>query len=75
MLLSEAENHIAPRVHGECVANLAQSQTLSTWRRSSIGTWEISLTPGQVYPGWLTKAKATRSAHTWVRSRTRSYYQ
>lgn len=53
MLLSEAENDIASRVEGERVADLAQSETLSTWRCSLIGTWEISFMPGQVSRvGW-----------------------
>ena len=35
--------------------NLAQSETLRTWRSSLHGTWEVSLVPGLV-PGRLGKA-------------------
>jgi hypothetical protein len=45
MLLSEAENNMGTGVIGETVHNLAQSETLGTWRRSLTGTWEISLPP------------------------------
>ena len=75
MLLSEAEDNIATRAKGECVVNLAQSETLSTWRRSLTGTWEVSFTSGQVTPDRLAKARAARSTCTWVRSRTGSYYR
>ena len=75
MLLSEAEDYTATRAIGQRAVDLAQSETLSTWRRSLTGTWEISFTPGQVYPGRLAKARAVRSTCTWVRGRTRSYYR
>jgi hypothetical protein len=75
MLLSEAENYTATRADGERVADLAQSETLSTWRRSLTGTWEISFTPGQARPGRLAKVRAVRPACTCVRSRTGSYYR
>jgi hypothetical protein len=45
MLLSEAEDYIAARATGEQAADIAQSKTLSMWRRSLTGTWEISLMP------------------------------
>src|SRR5215475_12654532 len=51
--------------------NLAQSETLCTWRSSLRGTWEVSLARGLV-PGRLGKAEAVRRACTWVRSRMRS---
>ncbi|HEC96595.1 MAG TPA: hypothetical protein ENI58_00285 [Nitrospirae bacterium] len=57
MLLSEAEDHIALRAKGKRAVDLAQSETLSTWRRSLTGTWDVSLTPGEVSPGRLAKAR------------------
>lgn len=45
MRLSEAEDHLGAGARGEPVSNLAPSQTLSTWRRSLTGTWEISRMP------------------------------
>ena len=43
--------------------NLAQSETLCTWRRSLRGTWEISSMPG-LLPGRLGKAESrTPSMH------------
>ena len=41
--------------------NLAQSETLCTWRSSLRGTWEVSPAPGLV-PGRLGKAEAARRA-------------
>jgi len=57
MLLSEAEDYMATRAKGKRVVNLAQSETLSTWRSSLTGTWEISILPAQ--SGRLSKARAT----------------
>jgi len=51
--------------------NLAQSETLCTWRSSLRGTWEVSPAPGLV-PGRLGKAEAVRRACTRMRSRMRS---
>src|SRR5258708_39762585 len=54
--------------------NLAQSETLCTWRSSLRGTWEVSPVPGLV-PGRLGKAEAVRRACTRMRSRMRSEYR
>ena len=49
--------------NGSHEKNLAQSETLSTWRRSLRGSWEVSSMPGHV-PGRLGKAKSrTPSVH------------
>src|SRR5262245_19959743 len=51
---------MANGLHGK---NLAQSETLCTWRRSLRGTWEVSPVPGLV-PGRLGKAiSRTPSMH------------
>ena len=43
--------------------NLAQSKTLSTWRRSLRGTWEVSSTPG-IFAGPAREGKCrTPSVH------------
>jgi hypothetical protein len=42
MLLSEAEDRIWLYVFGEYSLDLAQSETLSTWRSPLRGTWEVS---------------------------------
>lgn len=52
MLLSEAEDNMNANVIGECVFDLAQSETLSTWRSSLTGTWEISMLPAIERAGW-----------------------
>jgi hypothetical protein len=44
---------MANGLHGK---NLAQSETLCTWRSSLFGTWEVSSMPGLVWPGRLGKA-------------------
>ena len=44
---------MANGLHGK---NLAQSETLCTWRSSLRGTWEVSSTPGTRVPGRLGKA-------------------
>ena len=44
---------MANGLHGK---NLAQSETLCTWRRSLRGTWEVSSMPGPILPGRLGKA-------------------
>src|SRR5882672_44888 len=62
---------MANGLHGK---NLAQSETLCTWRRSLRGTWEVSPVPGLV-PGRLGKAIAARRACTRMRSRMRPYYR
>lgn len=53
MLLSEAENNMNADTMGECVFDLAQSETLCTWKSSLIGTWEISMPPAMERAGWL----------------------
>ena len=51
---------MANGLHGK---NLAQSETLCTWRSSLRGTWEVSPVPGLV-PGRLGKAASrTPSMH------------
>jgi hypothetical protein len=45
--------------NGSHEKNLAQSETLRTWRSSLRGTWEVSPVPGLV-PGRLGKANAVR---------------
>ena len=60
--------------NGSHEKNLAQSETLCTWRRSLRGTWEVSPVPGLV-PGRLGKAIAARRACTRLRSRMRPYYR
>ena len=44
---------MANGLHGK---NLAQSETLCTWRSSLRGTWEVSSMPGTRAPGRLGKA-------------------
>jgi hypothetical protein len=56
MFLTDAENNIHTGATGKSVCDLAQSETLSTWRRSLTGTWEISILP--VYTGRSSKAQA-----------------
>jgi len=56
--------------NGSHEKNLAQSETLRTWRSSLRGTWEVSPVPGLV-PGRLGKANAVRRACTRMRSRMR----
>ena len=52
---------MANGLHGK---NLAQSETLCTWRSSLRGTWEVSSMPGLVVPGRLGKATSrTPSMH------------
>ena len=52
---------MANGLHGK---NLAQSETLCTWRSSLRGTWEVSSMPGLVVPGRLRKATSrTPSMH------------
>src|SRR5215470_3535337 len=53
-------------LHGK---NLAQSETLCTWRSSLRGTWEVSPVPGLV-PDRLGKAEAVRRACKRMRSRS-----
>jgi hypothetical protein len=50
--------------------NLAQSETLCTWRNSLRGTWEVSSMPG-LAPGRLGKAKSRTPSVYVVRSRMR----
>src|SRR3982074_1324693 len=61
---------MANGLHGK---NLAQSETLCTWRSSLRGTWEVSPAPGLV-PGRLGKAKAARRACTRMRSTATTQY-
>lgn len=56
MLLSEAEDNMNAYAMGEYVFDLAQSETLSTWRNSLTGTWEISMLPAIEWAGWLRRA-------------------
>jgi hypothetical protein len=50
--------------NGSHEKNLAQSETLCTWRRSLFGTWEVSSMPGQYVPDRLGKARSrTPSMH------------
>jgi len=60
MQLSDAEDNIAQPVKGQCWMSLAQSETLSTWRRPSYGTWEISSVPEIGISGRLKKGKTRR---------------
>jgi hypothetical protein len=53
------EGNIVPWRTGLYEKNLAQSETLCTWRSSSRGTWEVLPVPGLV-PGRLGKAIAAR---------------
>ena len=48
---------MANGLHGK---NLAQSETLRTWRSSLHGTWEVSSASGQGKPGRFMKAIAER---------------
>src|SRR3954451_17660264 len=57
---------MANGLHGK---NLAESETLRTWRSSLHGTWEVSSMP-RLLPGRLGKAIAARRACTRMRSRT-----
>jgi hypothetical protein len=67
---SPIQGNIVPWRTGLHGKNLAQSETLCTWRSSLRGTWEVSLVPGLV-PGRLGKANAERRACTRMRSRMR----
>ena len=71
MLLSEAEGNTPTRAKGKRVGDLAQSETLCMWRRSSTGTWEISFVSSKGLRGRVVKAKAERPPCTRMRSRTR----
>ena len=51
--------------------NLAQSETLCTWRSSLRGTWEVSSMPGLVCRAGSGRRQAARRACTWMRSRMR----
>ena len=60
MLLSEAEDHTAVRAEGERAVDLAQSETLCTWRRPLYGTWEISSVPEDGTSGRFMKGNTRR---------------
>ena len=60
MQLSDAEDNIVQCANGQCWTDLAQSETLSTWRRPSYGTWEISSVPEIGISGRLKKGKTRR---------------
>jgi len=62
---------MANGLHGK---NLAQSETLCTWRSSLRGTWEVSSMPGLACRAGSGRRKAARRACTWMRSRMRPYY-
>jgi len=53
------------------IKNLAQSETLCTWRSSLRGTWEVSSMPGLVCRAGSGRRQAARRACTWMRSRMR----
>jgi hypothetical protein len=63
---------MANGLHGK---NLAQSETLCTWRSSLRGTWEVSSMPGAVCRAGSGRPSAARRACTWMRSRMRPYYR
>ena len=56
MFLTGAEDNKRTDTKDKSVSYFAQSQTLSTWRSSLTGTWEISVLPMQV--GRPSKAQA-----------------
>lgn len=56
MFLSETEDNKRHADNGEAGCYLAQSKTLSMWRSSLTGTWEISVPPAQA--GRQRKARA-----------------
>ena len=60
MQLSDAEDNINQRIKGQCWLDLAQSETLSTWRRPSFGTWEISSVPALAVRDGYRKGKTRR---------------
>ena len=43
MFLSDAEDNKRTDANGKSVSYLAQSETLSTWRRSLTGTWKFNI--------------------------------
>lgn len=56
MFLSETEDNKQHVDMGETGFYLAQSETLSMWRSSLTGTWEISEPPAQAGRQWKAKA-------------------
>lgn len=74
MLLSEAEDHGATGAMGEPGDHLAQSETLSTRRRSLYGTWETSGLPDVASSGRTRKGYTVTVSCTVLRSRTTLYY-
>jgi len=53
MQLSDAEDNTDQYTKGKCWSDLAQSETLSTWKRPSTGTWEVSSVPAHGSSGRL----------------------